>query len=85
MEAHTDEARHKYDMMKSNMEDNVDLASGFMVLYEELGKLVRTCAKLRDALDETTVQHWRKERHHRFVTSVSVLERLYLIARERDA
>lgn len=76
-------ARGKFDTIRHNLEE-VDLAYGLGGLVEEVGKLHRTFNKLRIATDSTVVAQWRTERDHRFVTCLSMLERLYLASRERD-
>ena len=85
VEAETDEARHRFDYLKLNIETpGVPLAFAEIVLIEEVGKLVRCHNKLRVVQDAEIIKQWRSEQHHRFVTTGSVLERLYLESCKRD-
>ena len=83
VEEETDDARHKFTMVGQNLEE-VDLSLGFMAFEEESGKLCRTFNKLRISSDSNTIKDWEKERDRRFVTTFSLLERLYLETRRRD-
>ena len=83
VEEETDDARHKFDMAGQNLEE-VDLSLGFMAFEEESGKLCRTFNKLRIANSPESIKEWEIERDRRFVTTFSLLERLYLETRKRD-
>lgn len=79
----TNSASHKFDLLHANLEE-VDVALGLTALIEEVGKLARTMNKLRIAKESDVIQKWRLERDRRFVTTLSLVERLYLTTRERD-
>ena len=53
------------------------------VLIEVVGKFAHTFSKLEIATDKDVRSYWRRERDQRFLTCLSVIERLYLLERRR--
>ena len=79
----TDDARGKFDAIGHNLED-LPLELGFIGMIEEIGKLARTLNKLRIASDKQIIADWRTELDRRFVTTRSMLDRIYLETRHRS-
>ena len=79
----TSSARDKFTLVGQNLED-MPLDAGFMGFVEEVGKLVRCVNKLRLSTDDQVIKEWRTELLDKFITTRSMLDRLYLTSRDRN-
>ena len=70
----TEEARAKY---QNDLSDH-DPSVAVVVLVEEIGKVARSVNKMGMAADDSIAQQWRDEQNQRIVTSISILQRMYL-------
>ena len=83
-DAETDDARTKYTRVGLTGLEDMEIVYGLVGMEEEIGKLVRTFNKLRIVVDATILAEWREARDLRFVTTLSMLDRIYLLSRKRD-
>lgn len=74
----TREARQKFSIDSPGCIENesVSLATCLCILTEELGKLCRSVNKLGIARDPSIHDQWIEEARHRFITSMSLLDRI---------
>lgn len=77
----TDSARTAFNY---SVENAPNLIYGQNVLVEEIGKLSRSFNKLLIAKNPDVVKQWREEANRRIVTSISLLDRIYLVHRKEE-
>ena len=70
----TEEARTKF---QNDLSDH-DPSVAVVVLVEEIGKVARSVNKIGLAADGSIAQQWMDERNQRIITSISILQRMYL-------
>ena len=70
----TEEARTKY---QNDLSDH-DPSVAVVVLVEDSGKVARSVNKIGMATDDSIARQWRDEQNKRIVTSISILQRMYL-------
>lgn len=77
----TDAARAAFPLDKSV--ESLPLVYGLNATVEEVGKLARCFNKLVIAEDPQVIDQWNKEAIRRIITSLSLLERIYLTMEAR--